>query len=350
MISRVADHCFWLGRYLERAESSSRVLRVTSALALDGILPSAQVWGSAITVSGEDEAFGARFEAVARGDGELVQQYLTWDTENPASILRSVTAARENARSIREVVSLEAWEAINEFHLWFHDKRGHDAYTLGREGFYRRVRDSTQLVLGTIQNTMLHDNAYDFISLGVLLERVGQTARILDVHHHALLQLSPSLILEETLWLSLLRACSGFEAFMKRSAGKVTPSTVAEFLILEPAFPRSIRFCVHHATRRLASVRSPEEAVLPKLESQRRLRKLEDFISEQPRWREGGESLHQLLTHIVEETTTACAELGRELLAGPAALQAPSARAATGQATPDAPAQSQSQAAGARQS
>ncbi len=350
MISRVADHCFWLGRYLERAESSSRVLRVTSALALDGILPPAQVWGTAITVSGEDEAFGARFELAARGDGELVQQYLTWDTENPASIVRSVTSARENARSIREVVSLEAWEAVNEFHLWVHDKRGHDAYTLGREGFYRRVRESTQLVLGTIQNSMLHDNAYDFISLGVLLERVGQTARILDVHHHALLQLSPSMILEETLWLSLLRACSGFEAFMKRSAGKVTPTTVAEFLILEPAFPRSIRFCVHHASRRLASIRSPEELVLPKLESQGRLRRLEDFIAQQPRWREGGEGLHQLLTHIVEETTAACAELGRELLAGPAAMRAPPDKASTSQPAPAVPAQSQSQAAVAPQS
>ncbi|MGO8968862.1 MAG: alpha-E domain-containing protein [Myxococcaceae bacterium] len=342
MISRVADHCFWLGRYLERAESSSRVLRVTSALALDGILPAGQVWGSAVTVSGEDEAFGARFSPSARGEGELVQQYLTWDTENPASIARSVSAARENARSIREVVSLEVWEAINEFHLWFHDKRGRDEYALRRESFYRRVRESTQLVLGAIQNSMLHDNAYDFISLGVLLERVGQTARILDVHHHALLQLPSSMILEETLWLSLLRACSGFEAFMKRSAGRVTPSAVAAFLVLEPGFPRSIRFCVHHASRRLASIRSPEELVLPKLESQRRLRTLEEFISGQPRWSEGGESLHRLLTHIVEETTSACEELGRELLVGPAVRRA--------EVETDSTAPTQSQTAGASQS
>ena len=348
MISRVADHCFWLGRYLERAESGSRVLRVTSALALDGILPAAQVWGSAVTVSGEDAAFNARFETAARSNGELVQQYLTWETENPASIIRSVTAAQENARSIREVVSLEVWEATNEFHLWFHDKRGHDEYALRRENFYRRVRESTQLVLGAIQNSMLHDNAYDFISLGVLLERVGQTARILDVHHHALLQLPQSMILEETLWLSLLRACSGFEAFMKRSAGRVTPSTVAAFLVLEPAFPRSVRFCVHHSFRRLAAIRSPEEVVLPKLESLRRLRRLEDFLSEEARWTEGGESLHQLLTHVVEETTAACEELRRELLAWPAAervvAEKPVPRAEA------SPAAAQSQTAGAPQS
>lgn len=350
MISRVADHCFWLGRYLERAESGSRVLRVTSALALDGILPSFQVWGSAVTVSGEDEAFAARFEAAARGDGELVQQYLTWNTENPASIIRSVSAARENARSIREVVSLEVWEAINAFHLWFHDKRGQDEYSLRRESFYRRVRESTQLALGAIQNSMLHDNAYDFISLGVLLERVGQTARILDVHHHALLQLPPSMILEETLWLSLLRACSGFEAFMKRSAGRVTPSAVAAFLVLEPAFPRSIRFCVHHASRRLASIRSPQEVVLPRLESQRRLRRLEEFLSEEAHWSEGGDGLHRLLTHIVEETTTTCEELRRELLAWPAAPNTGLEEAPTVTASAPAAAQSQTQTVGAAQS
>ncbi len=348
MISRVADHCFWLGRYLERAESSSRVLRVTSALALDGILPAAQVWGSALTVSGEDQAFAARFEAAARGNGEVVQQYLTWNAENPASILRSVAAARENARSIREVVSLEVWEALNEFHLWFNDKRGRDEYALGRESFYRRVRESTQLVLGAIQNSMLHDNAYDFISLGVLLERVGQTARILDVHHHALLQLPQSVIVEETLWLSLLRACSGFEAFMKRSGGRVTPGAVAAFLVLEPAFPRSVRFCVHHASRRLASIRSPEELVLPKLQSQGRLRRLESFICEEPRWSEGEETLHRLLTHIVEETTTACEELRRELLAWPEVRQADSVKASS--APEGAPVASQSQSADASQS
>ena len=338
MISRVADHCFWLGRYLERAESSSRVLRVTSALALDGILPAAQVWGSALTVSGEDEAFAVLYQHAARGDGELVQQYLTWNTENPASIVRSASGVRENARSIREVVALEVWEAINEFHLWLQDKRSLAEYGLHRDSFYRQVREFSQLILGTIQNSMLHDNAFDFISLGVLLERLGQTARILDVHHHALLQLPTSVVLEETLWLSLLRACSGFEPFMKRSAGRVTPSAVAAFLILEPKFPRSIRFCLHHACRRLASIRSPDEAVLPKLLSQRRLRALESFIAEQPRWLEGRESLHGLLTHVVEETASACEELGRELLASPAMPAGP--------AKADAPAvegQSQSQ-------
>ena len=212
MISRVADHCFWLGRYLERAESSSRVLRVTFALSLDGMLPAVQVWGSAVTVSGEDDSFGRRFEASRRTDGELVQEFLTWDTEVPASQLRSGRAARENARSIREVVSLEAWEAINELHVWVHGQSARLEYQTRRDAFYRHVRASTQLVLGTLEHTMLHDNALDFIMLGGLLERVGQTARILDVHHHALTQLPANLVREESLWLSLLREPNAFQS------------------------------------------------------------------------------------------------------------------------------------------
>ncbi len=316
MISRVADHCFWLGRYLERAESTSRVLRVTYGLALDSILPPAQVWGSAVTVSGEDASFGARHGAARREDGEVVQQFLTWDLEVPSCLLRSVMAARENARIIREVVSLESWEAINELYLWLQSRSGRGEYDLNRDGFYRHVRAATQLILGAVEHTMLHDNAFDFISLGLLLERVGQTGRILDVHHHALMQLPPNLVREETLWLSLLRACSGFEPFMKRSAGRVTPAGVAGFLILEPNFPRSILFCLHQAYQRLANIRSPSDPVLPRLESQRRLHLLEGFLLEESAQLDST-NLHELLTRVVEETATICADLERELLAAP---------------------------------
>jgi uncharacterized alpha-E superfamily protein len=316
VISRVAEHCFWLGRYLERAESTSRVLRVTYGLALDSILPPAQVWGPAVTVSGEDDSFGARHEATRREDGELVQQFLTWDQEVPSSLLRSVMAARENARSIREVVSLEAWEAINELYLWLQSRSGRGEYDGNRDAFYRHVRAATQLILGALEHTMLHDNAFDFINLGILLERVGQTARILDVHHHALMQLPPNLVREESLWLSLLRACSGFEPFMKRSAGRVTPAGVAGFLILEPNFPRSILFCLHQAYERLANIRSPTDPVLPRLESQRRLSLLEGFLLEESTQLDST-NLHELLTRVVEETATICAELGTELLAAP---------------------------------
>ena len=118
MISRVADGCFWLGRYLERAESMARLLATSRALALDGELTPLQVWWSVLVVADEDEELVARHGEGVRADGELVQSALTWDTATGSSIARSVQAARDNARSIREVLSGDVWEAVNELWLW----------------------------------------------------------------------------------------------------------------------------------------------------------------------------------------------------------------------------------------
>ncbi|RPH70109.1 MAG: alpha-E domain-containing protein [Myxococcaceae bacterium] len=314
MISRVADHCFWMGRYLERVESTSRVLRVTSSLVLDAILPPEQVWTSALAVSGEEKPFAERHGAAAVGDGFRVTEFLTWDPDVPSSLARSLQAARENARSIREVVSLEAWEAINELHVWLNDGSGRREWAVRPDAFYRQVRTGTQLILGAVEHTMLHDNAFDFIMLGVFLERVGQTARILDVHHHALMQLPPDLVREETLWLSLLRACAGFEPFMKRKAGRVTPGEVATFLILEQRFPRSLVFCLQEADQRLASIRSPGDEAFPPLRCQARLAALATFLASR---RVPDEDLHALLTRVVDETAAICGELHEELFQAP---------------------------------
>lgn len=314
MISRVADHCFWLGRYLERAESTSRVLRVTTSLVLDAILPPAQVWLSALAVCGEDESFAARHGEAATSDGRMVSGFLTWDPSAPSSLVNSVQAARENARSIREVVSLEAWEAINELHLWLQEG-GRAEWEARPDAFYRQVRTGTQLILGAVEHTMLHDNAFDFILLGVFLERVGQTARILDVHHHALMQLAPDLVRDETLWLSLLRACAGFEPFMKRKAGRVTPGEVATFLMIEPRFPRSLLFCLREADQRLASIRAPGDQAFPPLRCQARVAALEAFLVSRD---VEEEDLHALLTRVVDETALVCSELRQELFEPPA--------------------------------
>jgi len=117
VISRVAENLFWLGRYLERAESTARVCLVTRNLALDGDLEPHQAWRPAVIVSGQEEPFREAHGDEGFADGERVQEWLTWEETNISSLRRSVGAARENARSIREVVSLETWEATNELHL-----------------------------------------------------------------------------------------------------------------------------------------------------------------------------------------------------------------------------------------
>ncbi len=314
MISRVADHCFWFGRYLERTESTARSLAVTTHLALDAELSAEQCWLPVIIVSGEHEHFSARQGDAEVDWNEAVPAYMTWDQENLTSLERSIGAVRENARSIREVLSLEAWETTNELYLWMSSPDARADYDRDRYAFFRHIRRSVQLCLGLLRSTMLHDTPLDFIWLGVMLERVGQTARVLDVHHHAFTNLpNRQEVIETALWLSLLRACSGFEPFMKRNQGKVTADAVARFLVFEQAFPRSIRFCLDAShSRFFEHIRPSDHPTLPGAETAARLGALAEWLgarAEEP----VPADIHELLTHVVDETAAVCTGLSREL-------------------------------------
>jgi uncharacterized alpha-E superfamily protein len=324
VISRVASHCFWLGRYLERAESAARVLLVTRNLALDGDLGPRQAWAPVIVVSGEEARYRARFGDAGLEDAERVQEYLSWDEDNPCSIRRSLAAARDNARGIREVVSLESWEWLNGLHVWLAAPEAREMYDADRHAFFRRIRQACQALLGVMDATMLHDDALDFVRLGVLLERAGQTARILDVHHHAFVEYGAHQVIETALWLSLLRACSGFEPFMKRHQAAVTPDAVARFLVLEPRFPRSVRHCLREAYARLARLRPPGEHQLPGGRSLAVLRALGEHVDAcEATLGEAG--LHELLTHVVDEAAVICNVIGEELLGSAPLPDAPAA-------------------------
>ena len=312
MIARVADQCFWFGRYVERTESTARVLHVTGALALDAELPARRSWHPLIIVSGQEDDFVERFGRDALGDAEVVQRYLTSDEKNPVSLRRSSAAARDNARSIREVLSLEVWQTINELHVFLASDEASAMYDGDRDALFGRVQRSTQLCLGLMRSTMLHDAPLDFVWLGVLLERVGQTARLLDVQHHALVaEGAPHAVLETALWLSLLRACSGFEAFMKRSRGRVTGPAVAAFLLLEPRFPRSVRYCVTSAKDRIVAICRDGE--LAGDEAIDRLASLEAMLAAIVPAELQGERVHDVLTEVVDATHAVCDAIGKKL-------------------------------------
>jgi uncharacterized alpha-E superfamily protein len=313
LISRVADCCLWFGRYLERAESTARQLQATWGLALDAELAPRQCWYPLVVVAGEEAGFRARHGDAAFADGEAVQTALVWDESCPVSLLRTVRAARENARAMRDVLSAQVWEVVNELHLWLGNGAARREWTGHRDGFYRHVRASTQLCLGLLRSTMLHDTALDFIWLGVLIERVGQTARLLDVHHVAFAEEPRHQVVETSLWMALLRACSGVEPFMKVYAGHVTGAAVARFLIEEEQFPRSIAYCVHAAYDRLCHIRPPGEDSLPGGAALKRLRALDEWVRALPT-AGGGAALHDVLTHIVDETAGICETIGTELL------------------------------------
>jgi len=320
VISRVADHCFWFGRFVERAESTARMLAATASLALDAELPKAQVWRPVVVVSGEEDAFRSRVadgadDHATWGDGEIVQRFMVWDEANGVSLAQSINGARWNARSIREVLSLEAWETVNELHLWLASHEATALYAHHREAFYQHVRRATQLTLGLLRSTMLHDEPLDFVWLGVLLERVNQTARMLDVHHHAFTNIvARHEVVETALWLSLLRALSGSEAYLRRAGGRIGSESVARFLVSERAFPRSIAYCVHSAYDRLCDIRPPDDHALPGGISLERLRVLDAWVDARHGEPLTAAMVHELLTHVVDEVHEICGTLGKELL------------------------------------
>lgn len=319
MISRVAAHCFWFGRYLERAESVARAMTATDHLTLDGTLRPRQCWQPLLIVCGEDGSFNRRFGADMSDDGDVVQEYMTWDEQNPNSLRCIVDAARENARSIREVLPLEVWESCNELYLWLGGDVVRAEFAGGRFDFYRKIRRQTQLMLGLMRGSMLHDMPLDFLWLGVMLERLGQTARLLDMHHHLSQSLTPAQAhseIETALWLSLMQACSAYEPFLRRFQGRVTAEAAASFLILESRFPRSIRYCAHVCYDRLCDIRSPTERDLPGQLSLDRMQALDEWVAQlRPAQLDAG-SVHSLLTHVVNEAAAVGELISREFLGG----------------------------------
>jgi len=322
MISRVADHAFWYGRYVERSESTARLLATTHNLALDAELTVRQCWHPIVTVCGVEAEYVDRFGKDAFGDRKRVQQYMTWADDNMASLSRSIGAARDNARSIREVISREVWESTNELYLLMQNPDTRADFGRDPLGLYREVRHATQLALGLLRSTMLHDIALDFIWLGVMLERVGQTARLLDVQYHVLADAheegddgppSRYAALETAAWLSLLRACSGFEPFLKTRRGRVSGPAVAEFLIGEPRFPRSIRYCVHSAYDRLGAIRPHDADGLPGKAALTQLAALDAHLKEIDAKLLGPAEIHVLLTKVVDEVAAICHTIDLEL-------------------------------------
>jgi uncharacterized alpha-E superfamily protein len=229
-----------MSRYLERAENMARVLDVNHTLLLDFEVPVEQQWRPLLIISGIHD-FPGPFDA------ETVLHYLTWDLDNLCSIASSLAAGRENARVVREVISGELWERMNYYHLWIQGPLAKALYAQDRNDFYNQVRRINQLLHGIGEATMSRDEAWDFFQLGRYLERASQTARILDVKYHILLP-SPEHIgtpIDGAHWAAILKSCSGYEVFHKHRRGADLGSAVAEFLIFDNLFPRSIRHCLN---------------------------------------------------------------------------------------------------------
>ncbi|MEB3357898.1 MAG: alpha-E domain-containing protein [Synechococcales bacterium] len=251
MLSRVADSIYWLNRYVERAENVARFIDVNLNLLLDLPIGTEQQWRPLVVTTGDLALFTERY---GEASAENVIQFLTFDTDYPNSILSCVRAARENARSVREIISSEMWEQINAFYIMVKEASW-DSSLAQLSSFFAEVKMASHLFAGVTSATMSHNEGWHFGRIGRLLERADKTTRILDVKYFILL---PSVkyvgtTLDELQWIALLKSASAYEMYRK-CQHRILPAEVARFLILDREFPRSIHFCVLQAEQSLYEI------------------------------------------------------------------------------------------------
>lgn len=253
MLSRVAESVYWMNRGVERAENVARFVDVNLHLALDLPEGAQEQWAPLVAITGDDAFFAEHYGAVSRAN---VMQFLTFDARYPSSILSCLRAARENARSIREIISSEMWEAINGAYLFVHEAaRAPERVLDAPHEFYAAVRSASDRYLGVTYVTMTHNEAWHFARLGRLVERADKTSRLVDVKYFILLP-DPGDVgspYDEIQWAALLKSASAFEMYRKRF-GRIVPARVIDFLLFDPKFPRSTRYCVTKAERSLHAI------------------------------------------------------------------------------------------------
>ena len=284
MLSRVADSIYWLNRYIERAENVARFIDVNLNLMLDlpaGVPPQ---WKPLIWVTGDIDLFNSRYDEI---NSDNVIQFLTFDTVYENSIISCLQKARQNARSIREVISSEMWEEVNSFYLMIKEAAAANSFSALPE-FFKQVKMSSHRFAGVMDATMSHNEGWQFGQMGRLLERGDKTTRILDVKYFLLLPSAEwvGTPLDRIQWMALLKSASAYEMYSK-CQHYITPGSVAEFLILDRQFPRSIHFCLWQTQRRLHEItqtphgqwNNTAERALGKLCSQLRYLTIEDIVS-----------------------------------------------------------------------
>jgi uncharacterized alpha-E superfamily protein len=264
MLSRTADHLFWMARYTERAENTARMLDVSLQTSL---LPQSEasaelLWRGILGICELQSQYDAKFGAL---DPRSVMSFMAHDASNPSSIYACLNAARENARAVRGALTTEVWETINATWLEIGQRIKDVERDPGQ--FFEWVKHRSHIARGVIIDTMLRDEALYFAGLGTFLERADNTARILDVRYHALAnrqgreghgraESTDEIHMDFYHWAAVLRSVSAFEIYRRVYSDSITPARVAELLILRPDMPRSLMSCLNEVVENLERVRN----------------------------------------------------------------------------------------------
>ena len=260
MLKRIANHLFWTARHLERAEWRARLVDVHYHLLIESPPHATEPWAPLLAITGEREPFAARH---TDADEPSVVAFFTLDADNPSSIRSCIYATRENARALRHRISSELWLELNGLYL---DAQAWSPAALeetGVFGFFAELKDRFYRVAGIIGGTLPRDLGYEFMTVGQLLERNENVARLLDVKYHYLLPRAEDVggPIDLLQWAAVLRSASALEAYRRVYGNAIAVDRVVELLLFDPTFPRSARFCVDRLEGALRRIGGREEAL-----------------------------------------------------------------------------------------
>jgi uncharacterized alpha-E superfamily protein len=332
MLSRTADHLFWMARYTERAENTARMLDVHVQT---GLLPQSaehaeQGWRAILGISELQDAFDRKYNALTQRD---VIDFMVRDPDNPSSIASCLKQARENARAVRGALTTEAWEIQNATWLKMQTYLKTQALEQNPTEFFEWVKHRSHLSRGVTIGTMLKDEAFHFIRLGTFLERSDNTARIIDVKFHEATQNQQKQSQRQSqsqgpdsaaagnvespidfyYWAAILRSVSGFEIYRKVYRDVITPARVAELLILRADMPRSLLGCMAHVVANLKKVgndgSADTERFAGRLHADLCFNQIQDILDD---------GLHDFLTVFLERIFELGNRISRDFLVPPA--------------------------------
>lgn len=319
MLSRTADHLFWMSRYTERAENTARML---SVIYENSLLPQSAKkakanWDGVLSISELQRDYASRYESInAKG----VLDFMVRDLNNPSSIISCLKAARENARAVRGTITTEVWETNNQTWIEVGRLLEGDRFTRDPVAFFEWVKHRSHLARGVVLGTMLRDDAFRFIRLGIFLERADNTARLLDVKFHGVKNDFYGRTATDNTeeqpeesdfyhWSSLLRSVSALEIYRKVYRDAITPDRVADLLILRKDMPRSLHASLSEVSENLtllANEHSAEtERKLGRMVAELQYSHIDEIVST---------GLHAFLTHFLDRVSELGAAISRDFL------------------------------------
>ncbi|HEY0819947.1 MAG TPA: alpha-E domain-containing protein [Rhizobacter sp.] len=318
MLSRTADHLFWMARYMERAENTARMLDVNYQTSL---LPQSadaaeNGWRGLLSISELTHDYNTRYGEV---DARKVMAYMVGDEKNPSSIYNCLLAARENARAVRGTLTTEVWETQNQTWIEFQRMLRNKTFERDPGESFEWVKFRSHLSRGVTVGTMLQDEAFHFLRIGSFLERADNTARMLDVKFHAVESefygagngngAARDQEYDFYHWSAILRSVSGFEVYRKAYRNVIRPEKVAELLILRSDMPRSLACCMDEVVanlKRVANDQSHETLRRAgRLQADLRFGRIDEILAT---------GLHAFLSQFLERVGTLGVGISRDFL------------------------------------